>query len=414
MKGGAFMILGIEIINFDVFDDDKCGMLIDDSIAVASGNVEGTGALRLRNLNALIGRNQTGKSSFILAMSFIKRCIIHDVAQASTLDGRPGFSNMVIDKTRPAEFKIFFRIKDRASGKTKFLQYELAIEAGKFGSPIVASEKIILSLRNDGVITKHTLLDLKYGTGIVCFDDNCIDTTIASDKQTALSVYGKIENYRDICDLYHEIDRWFFCNFSSEEVSSYYSDGNAPGGHKHLNSTGSNMSNVLEYMRQTDAGNYERVIRSIQDRIPAMKKKKTLPANLEGSHDKLFLYLLLLSDRDPHSTIFIETPDRDLYHDMVDVLADEMREFSIKNPYSQIIFSTHNPYIVESMSPREIWVFSRDFGSEQDDGVKIKCAGSDPVVNSLFDEGVGMGAIWYGGHLDEPGEEDAEEDDDDK
>lgn len=407
-RAGTSMILGIEIINFDVFDDDKCGMLIDDSIA-ASGGDKASDALRLRNLNALIGRNQTGKSSFIRAMSFVKRCIIHDVAHASTLDGRPGFSKMIIDKTAPAGFKIFFRLKDKNTGKTKFLQYELFIEAGRFGSPKVKEEKITASRRVDGKIVKQDILDLKYGKGTVCFDDNCIDTSIEGDKQTALSVYGKIGTYKDICDLYHEIDRWFFCEFSSEEVSSYYADGNAPGGHKHLNSTGSNMTNVLEYMRQTDPEGYEKTIASIRDRIPAMKKKKTLPSNLEGSHDKLFLYLLLLSDRDPHSTIFIETPDRDLYHDMVDVLADEMREFSIKNPYSQIVFSTHNPYIVESMSPREIWVFSRDFGSEKDDGVKIKCAGSDPVVNALFDEGVGMGAIWYGGHLDEPGEEAAEE-----
>ena len=131
-----------------------------------------------------------------------------------------------------------------------------------------------------------------------------------------------------------------------------------------------------------------------------MKKKKRLPENLSKSPDKLFLYLLLLHDRDPHSTIFIETPDKDLYHDMVDVLADEMRQFTIDHPYSQIIFSTHNPYIVETMNPKEIWVFSRDFGSEEDDSVNIRCAGADKVVEALFKQGVGMGAIWYGGHLD--------------
>ena len=405
------MILGVEIINFEVFDMDRCGMLIDDSIEAANEPGKAMEAVRLRNLNALIGRNRTGKTSFIRTMSFIKRCIIGNVAKASTLDGRPGFSNMIINKDKPAEFKIFFRLKDKASGQTKFLQYELTIEAGKFGSPRVSEERIIKSEKADGKIEKQPILDLKNGKGIVCCDGISSDTEISDDKQTALSVYGKIGQFKDICDLYHEIDRWFFCDFSSGEVSSYYSDGNAPGGHKHLNSTGSNMSNVLEYMRKTDEAAYEKTIESIKKRIPAMKKKKTLPANLEGSHDKLFLYLLLLADRDPHSTIFIETPDRDLYHDMVDVLADEMREFSIRNPYCQIIFSTHNPYIVESMSPREIWVFSRDFGSEIDDGVKIKCAGSDPVVNALFKEGVGMGAIWYGGHLDEPGESESDEDD---
>ena len=90
----------------------------------------------------------------------------------------------------------------------------------------------------------------------------------------------------------------------------------------------------------------------------------------------------------------------DLYHDMVDVLANEFREFTIRNRYSQIVFSTHNPYIVETMSPKEIWVFTRTF--LRDDGdVSIRCAADDPLVRELFEQGVGMGAIWYGGHLDE-------------
>ena len=137
-----------------------------------------------------------------------------------------------------------------------------------------------------------------------------------------------------------------------------------------------------------------------------MKHKARLPKTLEDSPDKLFLYLLLLRDKDPHTTIFIETPDKDLYHDMVDVLAAEMRDFTINNPYNQIVFTTHNPYIIETMTPKEIWVFRRSFGQDVGD-VSIVCAASDPLVEAMFKQGVGMGAIWYGGHLDE--EDDDEE-----
>ena len=50
------MILGIEIENFDVFDKDKAGILIDDFIADKDA---GTGLNALRGLNALIGRNRS-------------------------------------------------------------------------------------------------------------------------------------------------------------------------------------------------------------------------------------------------------------------------------------------------------------------------------------------------------------------
>ena len=397
------MILGFEITNFDVFDYDRCGMLIDDSAAIARGEKTKDEVIRLRNLNALIGRNNTGKTSFLMALSFVKRCIMHDVASAATMDQRPGFSNLLIRKDQPASFKLFFRIRGCQRVESVYIQYEFTIEPSRFGSPIVSSEKIIRSIKDGDKIELNTILDIDHGKGKIKDTDGYVkETSIANEHMTALGVYGMIGEYREISCIYREISRWFFCQFSSDGINSYYADGNAPGGHKHLSSTGSNISNVLSYMKETNEENYIRVINEIKSKIPSMRKKKNLPKELEESPDKLFLYLLLLRDPNPHSTIFIETPDKDLYHDMVDVLADEMREFTLRNPFCQIIFSTHNPYIIESMSPREIWVFERDFEAAEidGDGVSIRCAGLDPVVEALFKEGVGMGAIWYGGHLD--------------
>ena len=45
-----------------------------------------------------------------------------------------------------------------------------------------------------------------------------------------------------------------------------------------------------------------------------------------------------------------------------------------------------------------IW---KDEETDEEDNVKVRCAGSDPVVMALTEQGVGMGAIWYGGHLDQ-------------
>ena len=55
------MILGVQIINFDIFDNDQAGILIDESISPAGEG--GRRANPMRKLNALIGRNNTGKTS---------------------------------------------------------------------------------------------------------------------------------------------------------------------------------------------------------------------------------------------------------------------------------------------------------------------------------------------------------------
>ena len=136
------MILGVNIKNFDVFDDDTIGLMIADSAQYAGTGLSSRG-IRLRNLNALIGRNNTGKSAFIRALSFVKRCILTDAGKAATTDNRPGFMNLLIDKDKPAEFKLFFRIKDPATRKSDFLQYELKLGASSTGSPVIEDEKVL-------------------------------------------------------------------------------------------------------------------------------------------------------------------------------------------------------------------------------------------------------------------------------
>ena len=398
------MILGIEIENFDVFDKDRAGILIDDYLS----DKDGASLNAFRGLNALIGRNNTGKTSFMGCMAFLRDTITQGCAVASISYGRPGFANMTPDISNPSIFRVFFKLEDKKLGKPKFIQYELSIVTSRFKSPIIDSEKVIVVANIDGEKKPLTILDVKQGKGtIVNLEDGSSGSTIGVEDEhlTALSLYGKLTGYRDYVLLYKEIYHWFFCSFSSEEQSTYYYDGGAPGGHKHLNSTGSNVGNVLEYIKMEDEEEYERIVNEIKDKIPAMKRKKNLPLALKESPDKLFLYLLLLRDSRPRSTVFIETPDKDLYHDMVDVLSDEMREYTMKNHYCQIMFTTHNPYIIETLSPKEIWIFERTF--EKDDGdVQIRCAGADPLVMEMFHQGVGMGAIWYGGHLDSKSEDD--------
>lgn len=396
------MILGVEIENFDVFDKDLAGILIEESIQIAKDKDQAVHN-RLRNLDALVGRNSTGKTSFMGCLSFLQDVIIEGCAEASLSKGRPGFANMSPDISNPSVFRVFFKIEDSETHKPKYIQYEIGIATNIYKSPYVCFEKVLTTVEDGNEIRIVTMLDIREGSGTIVYSSPSEEKTgevfLDDEHLTALSLYGKLTKYKIFVELMKEIRGWFFCSFSSEEQSTYFHDGGAPGGHKHLNSMGSNVGNVLEYMKMKDEAAYEQIVSEIKSKIPTMKHKKSLPEVLKESPDKLFLYLLLLRDGAPRSTIFIETPDKDLYHDMVDILADEMRAYTLKNPYCQIIFSTHNPYIIETLSPKEVWIFERTFEKENGD-VTIRCAGDDPLVTEMFRQGVGMGAIWYAGHLD--------------
>ncbi|MBO4426357.1 MAG: ATP-binding protein, partial [Clostridiales bacterium] len=133
------MILGVQIINFDIFDNDQAGILIDESISPAADAKQRVNPMR--KLNALIGRNNTGKTSFMGCLAYMKDCVTDGVTEASISCGRPGFSNMTPDKTKPSKFKVFFKLGDRETGKADYIQYELSILANRFGTPVVSYER---------------------------------------------------------------------------------------------------------------------------------------------------------------------------------------------------------------------------------------------------------------------------------
>ena len=198
---------------------------------------------------------------------------------------------------------------------------------------------------------------------------------------------------------YREILRWYFVGFRKDQTYQIPED-MTPGGHKHLNNEGSNAKNVLAYLRQEKPGEYKAILSKLMEAIPGLhdKDEKAVLKHFQKP-DMLALFLLLLSDPDPKPLILMESPDEGLYHDMLDILASEMRNYSMRYPGCQIFFTTHNPYILENLSPSEIWVFSRG-EKTWDDQIEIRCAGSIPIVQELYDQGVGMGAIWYAGHFD--------------
>ena len=219
-----------------------------------------------------------------------------------------------------------------------------------------------------------------------------------NDSQTsAIHAYGALKQFYFTNATYREISSWFFVHFSKESTK-LLPDDVAPGGHKHLNSTGSNARNVLMYLKAEHPGMYKELISKMIDTVPGLRDKEEEDVlKFFKKPDILSLFLLLLSDPNPRPLLLIEAPDEGLYHDMVDALASEMRNFTVRHPHCQIVFTTHNPYIIENLSPDEIWVFSR----EPQGTVSIKCAGSSPIVKELYEQGVGMGAIWYAGHFDD-------------
>jgi predicted ATPase len=112
---------------------------------------------------------------------------------------------------------------------------------------------------------------------------------------------------------------------------------------------------------------------------------------------KVFAYLLLLEDPSPPPFLCIEEPENGLYHKLLDALAHEFRTHArSKGRGSQIFLTTHQPYLVDSLGPDEVWVMEKG-----GDGFStIRRASDDPLVQNMINEGLPLGGLWYSDYLD--------------
>lgn len=392
------MLVGIHIRHF--------GLLYDTTIGVQWSDIQSDSkstASFLEPLSVLVGRNSTGKSSLIDALAFITDCIKYGVPFASTLSRRGGFTSLVTEGAEQIiSFSLIFHLQET---KTRFLKYDITFASDKHGRPSVEKECVLISEPGSSS-SEHILLDLKSGEGVI-FDSkaaNHIPAAVADQKHPALTAYGVLRVYPELCWLYRQLSHWYICRYNRTDHEQPLQI--SQGGHKHINSACDNIENVLSYYQQELPDHYRAMISRISEKTAEERPadRAFLAGDMTSGNLKLFIYLLLLEDPHPRPLICLEEPDVGLYHDMVDVLGKEMRSYTLRHPECQIIFTTHSPFMLETMKPDEVWIFNRhhQIGSGALPGqfARARCAGQSTIVQSLYEQGVGLSAIWYSGHFD--------------
>ncbi len=409
------MLLGIRIQNFCIFKDDKAGILLTDlvsgfKLSRLSQSAGVNPSVPFTNLMALIGRNASGKSLFFDALSFVHDVVKRGCVHASTRHRRPGFLGLCADQKAPISFELLFLLPGDECRLSQelllcgrennyYASYHFEIAADHHGQPFFFKERVQIYDEHSTEQKLIPYLDLENGHGKIWAGNEFVTAGVFDRQIAALRSYGALFSHPLLGALYEEIKSWFFGDFSSA-VGNFAEPVNTAEEHRHLNRDGSNVANVLAYLEKEDKKKYHGTIEQILEKIPRIKKKaQHLPEYLRKSPDKLFLYLLLLADPRPPALLCLETPDMGLYHDMVDILARQLREYALHHPFSQVIFTTHNPYILESLSPAEVWIFKRE--DDLSAPAEIHSALENPLVQELYSQGVGMGALWYAGHFDE-------------
>ncbi|NLZ55457.1 MAG: AAA family ATPase [Clostridiaceae bacterium] len=419
------MIVGLTLRNFALFTELRFGLVEPESPSLSEA--------RLNPLTAIIGRNNSGKSTILESLDFLADCLRVGVRAAATRNHRGGFSKLRHEgSTEPVSLEIVLNLPEH-----NLVRYTLEISADRQGRPFVNRERLE-KLGTDGI--SEVYLDLKEGQGKVRGKNSPSATGVNDLIYPALSLYGRLSDvpscFRDTLYL---LTRIFFFRLDSKssaqkdldrEGSAAHLDlAQGRGGHKHLNSNGTNVRNVLVWLREEEPLKYERIMNLIDQRLPLSPRlRRDLQSGLYNSGEaRFFILQLLLLDPDPRPVILLDNPDSGMFYTLQSALGLALREYELTRR-GQVILSTHNTNLLDTFAPSEVWYLpgppqiegrtepgpsttwdllseyseidpGASEGVTYDSEVRADCAADDPIIRAMYDEGMSMGILWYQGYF---------------
>lgn len=421
-------ILGFRVRNFRSLREITFGKLYADR--------SGTVGAELTPLTAVIGRNGVGKSTLFDAFGFLSDALRIGVEEACDLHGRGGFDRIRSQgEAGPVSFEIYYR----EAPQSRPITYEVSFDSDEGGRPFVASERLRQRRKGQTHGRPFSFLYLNYGKGAAWVGDSA--GIIISDEQLSveelfvdadeesgesekvemddvrrlgIATLGALKQHPRISAFRRFIEGWHLSYFTPDAARALP----MAGPQRHLNVHGDNLGNVVQFMEREHQKRFNEILKKIASKIPGIKSidtKRTddgrllLRFNESSFADpffaqqmsdgtlKVFAYLLLLEDPAPPPFLCIEEPENGLYHRLLESLAVEFRQHATgKNNASQIFLTTHQPYLVDSLRPEEVWIMERG----ADGFSTIRRSSDDELVKNLVAQGLPLGGLWYSDYLD--------------
>ncbi len=364
------------------------------------------------SMAVFVGQNGAGKTTFFDVFGFLHDCLTNNVRSA--LSKRGGFSEVI---SREQKGSIFFEVKFRPSPDEPMITYELTIGQNQSSSPVVKKEVMRFRRGQHGAPWK--ILDFANGEGVAAegnlksYDDvqmasRTRQKLIAPDV-LAVKGLGQFERFPAVTALRTLIEDWYVSDFHIESARSReeanYSES--------LSTTGDNLAQVAKYLYDNHKDRFENLLQSMRERVPGVENVEARitedgyvilrfqdgqfknPFSAKFVSDgtiKMFTYLVLLSDPNPHALLCVEEPENQLYPELLPQLAEEFRMYSCIG--GQVFISTHSPSLLNAIKPDELYCLVKSHGYS-----KIVRASDSQLIQSLYDEGDLLGSLWSEGIL---------------
>ena len=367
--------------------------------------------IEIRNLSSLsvfVGANGTGKSTLFDVFGFLSDALKNNIRQAFSKRG--GFKEVISrEKSGMIEIELQFRLE--IVGKKRLVTYRLEL-GYKEGKPFIFKE--ILRYKRGAYGSPYHFLDFSKGEGYAITNEEDFDKKdeeltreyqkLGSPDILAIKGLGQFERFKAANAFRNFIENWHVSDFHVSEARPSRDVGYA----EHLSPTGTNLALVAQYMFENHKDIFEKVLKKMQERVPGIQKIQAdttvdgrivlrfqdggfvdpfIARYVSDGTIKMFAYLILLNDPEPHPFLCIEEPENQLYPTLLDELFDEFRMYAKKG--GQVFVTSHSPDLINGATPQEVFWLQKENGF-----TIIKRASDDPMIMTLYDEGEQLGYLW--------------------
>ncbi|MBK1703728.1 AAA family ATPase [Halochromatium glycolicum] len=364
-------------------------------------------------LCVIVGANGSGKSTLFDVFGFLKDCLTFNVRQA--LQARGGFNEVISRNVDPHEsIEIELRFRMEIAGIERLVTYFLEIGLDE-RKPVVRRE--ILRYKRGRYGSPFHFIDFANGSGSAVtneedFDkqDDALEREMQTVSRDALAIkgLGQFERFKAANSLRQLLENWHVSDF---HINLARGSKDVIGESNHLSVTGDNLQLVARNLFENAPDVFRKIVSVMQHRVPGVSDvepiltedgRLVLRFQDESSTDpfidryvsdgtiKMFAYLVLLYDPDPHPLLCVEEPENQLYPTLLWELAEEFRAYAEQG--GQVFVSTHSPDFLNATQLDEVYWLIREQGS-----TKIKRARDDEQIAAFMAEGDQMGYLWKEG-----------------
>lgn len=360
----------------------------------------------------IVGANGSGKSTLFSVFEFLREALSSNVHTAlMKLGGSRGFKEV---RTRGVDSNIEMELKFRENEGAPLITYFLSV-GEENDRPIVARE-ILKYRRGSGGQPWH-FLDFSHGEGLAVTNELERVTDVKQLKRERqklrspeiLAVKGlaQFERFPAVMTLGNLIENWHISDFHISRARPEQESGYA----EHLSREGENLSLVTEYLHSRHPKTFKTILKRMSERVPGInhidakvtEEGRVLLRFQDGAFEdpflaryvsdgtiKMFAYLVLLYDPDPHPLLCVEEPENQLYPTLLWELAEEFRAYAERG--GQVFVSSHSPDFLNAVKLEEVFWLIKAQGF-----TSVKRAREDEQIVAFMDAGDQMGYLWKEG-----------------